>query len=112
VARKHRAFTRVENPSREVKRARGGTKSTAPSSSRPPPATKPAVPEPSKSLSSARAVASGSGKPPLAEPTKERRSPSLVRTDEAVVGGADLDMDIYVDDYRVGGVMMFDAHMG
>jgi hypothetical protein len=34
-----------------------------------------------------------------------------VRADEAV-GGADLDMDICVDDYRVGGVMMFDAHTG
>jgi hypothetical protein len=35
-----------------------------------------------------------------------------VRTDEAATGGADLDMDICVDDYRVGGVMMFDAHTG
>jgi hypothetical protein len=35
-----------------------------------------------------------------------------VRTDEAVAGVADLDMDICVDDYRVGGVMMFDAHTG
>jgi hypothetical protein len=34
-----------------------------------------------------------------------------VRTDEAAAGGVDLDMDICVDDYRVGGVMMFDAHM-
>jgi hypothetical protein len=42
----------------------------------------------------------------------ERRSPSPVRTNEAAAGGADLDMDIYVDDFRVGGVMMFDAHMG
>ena len=35
-----------------------------------------------------------------------------MRTDEAAAGGADLDMDICVDDYRVGGVMMFDAHTG
>jgi hypothetical protein len=35
-----------------------------------------------------------------------------VRTDEAAAGGADLNMDIGMDDYRVGGVMMFDAHMG
>jgi hypothetical protein len=27
-------------------------------------------------------------------------------------GGADLSMDICVDDYRVGGVMMFHAHTG
>jgi hypothetical protein len=59
-----------------------------------------------------RAVAYGSGKPPSAEPTRERRPPSPVRADEAVVGGANLDMDICVEDYRVGGVMMFDAHTG
>jgi hypothetical protein len=112
ATRKRRAFTRVGDPSREVKRARGGVKSTAPGSSKPPPATKPAVPGPSKSLLGARAVASGSGKPPSAEPTKERRPPSQVCTDEAAAGGVDLDMDICVDDYHVGGVMMFDAHTG
>jgi hypothetical protein len=110
AARKHQAFTRVGDPSREVKRARGGAKSTAPGSSKPPSAAKLAVPEPSKSLTGARAVASGAGKPPSAEPTKERRPPSLVRTDEAEAGGADFDTDICVEDYHVGGVMMFDAH--
>jgi hypothetical protein len=112
AARKRRAFTRVGDPSREVKRAQGGMKSTAPGSSKPPPAAKPAVPGPSKSSSGARAVASGAGKPPSAKPTKERRPPSPVRTDEAAAGGADHDMDICMDDYRVGGVMMFDAHTG
>jgi hypothetical protein len=112
ATRKHRAFTRVGVPSREVKRERGGAKSTAPGSSKPPPAAKPAVPGTSKSSSGARAIASRSGKPPSHEPTKERRPPSPVRTNEAAAGGADLDMDICVDDYRVGGVMMFDAHMG
>jgi hypothetical protein len=34
-----------------------------------------------------------------------------VRTDKVAAVGANLDMDIYVDDYRVG-VMMFDAHTG
>jgi hypothetical protein len=57
-------------------------------------------------------VASGAGKPPSAEPTKERRPPSLVRTDEVAAGGADFDTDICVEDYRIGGVMMFDAHTG
>jgi hypothetical protein len=85
---------------------------TPPIGSRPPPAAKPAVPGPSKSSSGARAIAFGSGKPPSAEPTKEWRPPSPVRKDEAAAGGADLDMDICVDDYRVGGVMMFDAHTG
>jgi hypothetical protein len=112
ATRKRRAFTRVGDPSREVKKAQGGAKSTAPGSSKPPLAAKPAVPGPSKSSSGARVVAFGSAKPPSAEPTRERRPPSPVRTDEAAAGGADLDMDICVDDYRVGGVMMFDAHTG
>jgi hypothetical protein len=85
-----------------VKRARRGAKSTAPGSSKPPPAAKPAVPEPSKSSAGARVVASGAGKVPSAEPTKERRPPSPVRTDEAGAGGADFDTDIYVEDYLVG----------
>jgi hypothetical protein len=71
AARKRRAFTRVGDPSRELKRARGGAKSTAPGGSKPPPAVKPDVPGPSKSSAGARAVASGTGKPPSAEPTKE-----------------------------------------
>jgi hypothetical protein len=102
AARKRRAFTRVGDPSREVKRARGGVKSTTPGSSKPPPAAKPAVPGPSKSSAGARAVASGAGKPPSTEPTKERRPPSPVRIDEAAAGGADFDTDICVEDYLVG----------
>jgi hypothetical protein len=102
AARKRRAVTRVGDPMREVKRARGGVKSTALGSSKPPAAAKPAVHGPSKSLAGPRAVASGVGKPPSAEPAKERRPPSLVRTDEAVAGGTDFDTDICVDDCLVG----------
>jgi hypothetical protein len=102
AARKRRAITRVGDPMREVKRARGGAKSTAPGSSKPPSAVKPAVPGPSKSSVGPRAAASGAGKPPSAEPTKERRPPSPVRTDEVATGGADFDTDICVDDYLVG----------
>jgi hypothetical protein len=102
AVRKRQEFTRVRDPSREVKRARGGAKSTAPGSSKPPPAAKPAVPGPSKSSACSRAAASGAGKPPSAEPTKEQRPPSLVRIDEAAAGGADFDTDIYVEDYLVG----------
>jgi hypothetical protein len=112
AARKRQEFTRVGDPSREVKRARGGTKSTASGSSKPPPAAKPAVSGPSKSSAGARAVASGTGKLLSAEPTKERKPPSPVHTNEAAAGGADFDMDICMDDYRVGGVVMFDAHTG
>jgi hypothetical protein len=71
AARKRRAFTRVGDPSHEVKRARGGAKSTAPGSNKPPPAVKLAVPRPSKSSAGARAVASSAGKPPSTKPTKE-----------------------------------------
>jgi hypothetical protein len=71
AARKRRAITRVGDPMHEVKWARGGAKSTAPGSSKPPPAAKPAVPGPSKSLAGPRAAASYAGKPPLVEPTKE-----------------------------------------
>jgi hypothetical protein len=85
-----------------VKKAWGGTKSTAPGSGKPPPTAKSAVPGPSKSSAGLRTVASGTGKPPSAEPTKERRSPSPVRTDEAAVGGADFYTDICVEDYLVG----------
>jgi hypothetical protein len=102
AARKRWAITRVGDPLREVKRARGGAKSTAPGSSKPPLAAKPVVPEPSKSLAGPRAAAFGTGKPPSAEPAKERRPPSPVRTVEAVTGGADFDTDIYVDDYLIG----------
>jgi hypothetical protein len=80
----------------------GGTKSTAPGSSKPPPAAKPAVPGPSKSLAGSRAAAPGMGKPPSAEPTKERMPPLPVRTDEAATGGANFDTDICVEDYLIG----------
>jgi hypothetical protein len=102
AARKRQVFTRVEDPTREMKLARGGAKSTAPGSSKPPPTAKPAVPGPSKSSAGSRATASGAGKPPSAEPTKERRPSSLVRADEVAAGGADFDTDICVEDYLIG----------
>jgi hypothetical protein len=80
----------------------GGAKTSAPGSSKPPPATKPAVPGPSKPSAGARVVAPSAGKPPSAEPAKERRPPSPVRTDKAAAGVADFYMDICVDDYLVG----------
>jgi hypothetical protein len=102
AARKRRAFTRVGDPTRKVKRVRGGAKAAAPGSSKPPPAAKPAVPGPSKSSAGLRAAASSAGKPPSAEPAKERRPASPVRADEAAASGADFDTDICVDDYLVG----------
>jgi hypothetical protein len=111
-ARKCWVFTRVEDPSRKVKKAWGISRSTAIGSSKPPPAVKPVVPGPSKPSSGAKVVALGSSKLPSVEPTQERGPSSPMCTAEAVAGGAELSMDICVDDYNVGGVMMFDARMG
>jgi hypothetical protein len=104
AARKRRAVTRVGDPFREAKKARGGAKSAAPSSSKPPPAAKPAAPGPSKSSAGAKAAASSAGKLPLAEPTKERRLPSPARTDVVAAHVADFETDICVGDYLVGKV--------
>jgi hypothetical protein len=102
AARKRRAVTRVGDPFREAKKARGGAKSAAPGSSKPPPAAKPAAPGPSKSSAGAWAAASGAGKLPSAEPVKERRPPLSARTDVAAARVADFDTDICVGDYLVG----------
>jgi hypothetical protein len=102
AARKRRAVTRVGDPFREAKKARGGAKSTAPGSSKPPPTTKSTAPGPSKSSAGAKAAASGAGKLPSAEPAKERRLPSPARTDVAAARVADFDTDICVGDYLVG----------
>ena len=62
--RKCWAVIRIGDPFREAKKARGGAKSAAPGSSKPPAVAKPATLGPSKSLAGARAVASGVGKAP------------------------------------------------
>jgi hypothetical protein len=110
--RKRRAFTRVRDPSREAKKARGTTKSAAPGSNKPLPVVKFAAPDPSKPLPGAQLAAPSFGKPIPAEAVKERGPPSPPWTAEAVVGGAEDSMDVCVDDYLVGGVMMFDARTG
>jgi hypothetical protein len=102
AARKHRAVTRAGDPFHEAKKARGGAKSAAPGSSKPPPVVKPAALGPSKSSTGARAAAFGAGKLPSAEPAKERRPPSPARTDVAAARVADFDMDICVGDYLIG----------
>ena len=102
AARKRRAVTRVRDPFREAKKARGGVKSVAPGGSKPPPAAKPAAPGPSKSSAGARAAASGAGKLPSVEAAKERRPASPALTEVAATRVADFDMDICVGDYLVG----------
>jgi hypothetical protein len=91
------AFARVGDPRREVKMARGSAKSTAPGSSKPP--------------SGAKSTAPGSSKPVPDVPTQERRPPSPPHTAETEVGGvSEVSMDIFVEDYLVSGVAIFDAH--
>jgi hypothetical protein len=106
AALKRRVVTRVGDPMREVKQARGGAKCVAPGGSKPPPAAKSVVPRPNKSSTGLRAATSGTGKPPSTEPMKERRPSSPVRSDKAAAGGADFDTDICVYDYLVGEVFL------
>jgi hypothetical protein len=98
ASQKRRAFARVGDPRRKVKMARGIAKSAAPGTSKPPLGAKSAAPGPSKSL-------------PVV-PVTEQRPASPPRTAETEVGGAEVSMDISVDDFLVGGVPMFDAHIG
>jgi hypothetical protein len=102
AAQKRRAVTRIGDPFREAKKARGGTKSAAPGNSKPPPAAKPAAPGPSKCSAGARAATSGASKEPSAEAAKEQRPASLALTKVAVACVADFDTDICVADYLVG----------
>jgi hypothetical protein len=48
--------------------------------------------------------------PPPAAPTNERRPTSPSRAAEATVAGAEVSMELSMDDYLVGRVAMFDAH--
>jgi hypothetical protein len=110
AARKRRAVTRVVDPFREAKKARGGggggAKSAAPGSSKPLSAAKPTAPELSKSTAGARAAVAGAGKLPSAEAAKERRPPAPARVDLAAGRVADFDADICVGDYLVGKFFM------
>jgi hypothetical protein len=97
-SRKHRVFARVGDLRREVKMARGITKSTAPGTSKPP--------------LGAKSVAPGPSKPLPVVPVQERRPPSPPCAAETEAGRAEASMDISVDDYLLGGVLIFDAHTG
>jgi hypothetical protein len=81
---KRRAFTRLGDPTCEAKMARMSSKPAAPGASMPPPVA----------------------------PTHERKPPLPPRAAEAVVAGAEISMDVFVDDYLMGLVAMFDAHTG
>jgi hypothetical protein len=98
VLRKRRAFARVGDPHREIKMARGVAKSATPGTSKPPLGAKSAGPGPSKLL-------------PVVL-VQERRPPSPPRAAKTEVGRVGASMDIFVDDYLLGGVSIFDAHTG
>jgi hypothetical protein len=98
ASQKRRAFARVGDPCREVKMARGVTKS--------------ATPGPSKPLLGTKSSAPGPSKPLLALPVQEQRPPSPPRAAETEVDRAEASMDIFVDDYLLGGVPIFDTHIG
>jgi hypothetical protein len=112
ASRKRRAFMRVRNPRREVKMARGIAKSIAPGTGKPPVDVKSAAPGPSKPPLEAKSAALGPSKPLPVVPTQERRPPSPSRSADTEVGGAEVSMDISMEDYLVGGVAIFDAHTG
>jgi hypothetical protein len=88
------AFARIGDLRREVKMARASTKTAAPGVSMPPP------------------VAPGPSAPLPALPTQERRRVLPTHAAEAVVGGAEVSLDISVGNYTMGGVTIFDAHTG
>jgi hypothetical protein len=98
ASRKHRAFARVGDLRHEVKMARGVVKAAAPGTSKP--------------LLGAKSAAPGPSKPLPTVPVQERRPPSLPRAAEAEVGKVGASMDISVEDYLLGGVSIFDAHIG
>ena len=81
---KRRPYARLADPRRETKVVRPTVKPVAPGASM---------------------------LPPIA-PTSERRPPSPLRAAETAVAGAEVSMELSVDDYLVGGVAMFDAHTG
>jgi hypothetical protein len=89
---KRRAFARVGDLRREVKMAWAGAKPVAPGANMPPPGGPgPSVPLP-------------------ALPTQERRPASPTHAAKAAVGGAEVSLDISVEDYTMGGVTIFDTH--
>jgi hypothetical protein len=92
--RKHRALARVGDPPREVKMAWASVKPAALGSIMPPPG----------------ALGPIASLPAL--PTQERRPASPTHAAEAAVGGAEVSLDISMEDYTMGGVTIFDAHIG
>jgi hypothetical protein len=92
--RKHRALARVGDPLHKVKMARASVKPAALGAIMPPPGMLgPIAPLP-------------------ALPTQERRPASPTHAAEAAVGGTEVSLDISVEDYTMGGVAIFDAHIG
>jgi hypothetical protein len=95
AAQKRRTVTRIADPRREAKRARGSAKAAALGSSQPMPAAKPAAPGSGKSSASAKTAGAGRTKPPPVESAKVRELPSPGKC------VADFGTNISVEDYFV-----------
>jgi hypothetical protein len=96
AAQKRQAVVRLPDPRREVKRAWGTVKATAPGGSQPTLAAKPAAPGSSKVPESTKAVVAGGAKSAPGGAAKVRELPSPGRR------VADFGTNISVDNYFVG----------
>jgi hypothetical protein len=95
AAQKRRAVVRMVDPVREAKRARGSAKAAASGSGKPMPAAKPATPGGSKASTGEKAAAVGGTKPPPGGPSPAKLPPPGKRV-------ADFGTNISVEDYLVG----------
>jgi hypothetical protein len=101
TTQKRQAVVRMADPMREAKRARGSAKAAASGSGKPVPAAKATAPGPSKASASAKTAASGGSKLPPGGPAKGRELPSPGRR------VADFGTNISVEDYFVGKLFFF-----
>jgi hypothetical protein len=96
AAQKRRAVVRMVDPVREAKRARGTAKAAASGSGKP----VPAAPGGSKASTGEKAAAVGGTKPPPGGPSPAKLPPLGKRV-------VDFDTNISVDDYLVGKYIFF-----
>jgi hypothetical protein len=99
AAQKRRAVIRMVDPAREAKRAQGSAKAAASGSGKPVSAAKPAAPGPSKASTGTKTAASGGTKPPPDGPMKGREVPSPAKLPSLGRHVADFGTNISVEDY-------------
>jgi hypothetical protein len=94
AAQKRRAVVRMVDPVCEAKRARGSAKAAASGSGKPVPAAKPAAPGASKASTGEKAATVGGTKPPPGGPALAKLPPPWKRVADGT--------NISVEDYLVG----------